>query len=90
MPTINRAAIILKPRAPFLKWVNAADPDPDAIPLSMEELQREPAVYLVPQFDSDDEAAQLVRRSYGVFFESMLWDWYTDESLWPKNRTYEM
>jgi len=90
MSSINRAAVILKPRAPFLKWVNDADPNPNAHPLTMDDLQKEPTVYLIPEFDSDEEAAELVKAGYEILFENVLLDWYTDESLWPKNRTYEM
>lgn len=89
MPTVNRAALILKPRPAFLKWVNEADPYPGD-PLVMEDIQQDLTVYLIPDYDFEDAAAEFLQANFDFFFEDILLGYYTDESLWPQNRTFEL
>ena len=43
--TINRAALIVRPRQPYVDWVNSVDDDgPRAI---LQELRTDPSIYLV-------------------------------------------
>jgi hypothetical protein len=90
MPNVNRSAIILKARKPLVDWVNDVDPADNAVPISLHDAQREPTVYLIPDCDSDEAAAEWVKAAFDWLFERELWGWYTDETLWPRNRTYEM
>ena len=86
---INRGAIILKCKQPFIKWVNAADPvekDPD---ITAADVNRDRTVYLVSDADAENYE-EWVNLNYKVLFENVLYDWFTDESLWPKNRTKKM
>jgi hypothetical protein len=46
MITINRTAIVVMPGQPFLDWLHRADPTSGE--LSLEDLRREPTVYLLP------------------------------------------
>lgn len=89
MPTVNRAALILKPRPAFLKWVNEADPHPGNS-VTMEDIQRDLTVYLIPDYDLEEAAAEFLKANFDFFFEDILWGYYRDESLWPQNRTYEL
>jgi len=41
--TLNRSAIVVKPRQPFLDWLNAVDPTSRT--LTLRELVQEPTVY---------------------------------------------
>lgn len=86
---LNRAAIILKYKAPAIDWVNEADPSPDSHPLSMEDANEERTVYLISEDDADGPEAldRWLRANFENLFEAELEDWYTDTSLWPKERT---
>jgi hypothetical protein len=54
MDTINRSAIVVRPAQPFLDWLHRVDPT--SVHLTLEDLQREPTIYLVAECDSQDEA----------------------------------
>jgi hypothetical protein len=82
---INRAAIILKCKKPFIHWVNEVDPHNTDPGITLEEVNQERTVYLI----TDDDAENLedwLHLNFMKLFEHELEDWYTDESLWPKSR----
>ena len=81
---INRNAIIVKPKKPFFDWVNAID-DTDKI----EEVD-ENNIYLIREMDSNFDVQEWINDNYEALFANELNDWYTDESLWPKDRTHEL
>jgi hypothetical protein len=87
MPTLNRTAIILRPKQPFIDWIN--ENDPDGRPVTLEELADDNAVYLVSE-DRDDNVERAMRGYWEEIFEEELFGWYTDEALWPKRLTYAM
>ena len=82
---INRSAIILIKKQPFLDWLKGL-PDPVREELSLSELNEDATVYLLPDWNDDTERDELVREGYDVMFEQELEGWWTDESAWPKNR----
>jgi len=45
--TLNRSAIVVKPKRPFLEWLHAADPT--SRELSLPDLAREPTICLIPE-----------------------------------------
>jgi hypothetical protein len=82
---INRAVLIVRPKQPYLDWAAGLDssgllPDPSS----------EQTAYLIPEFDSDEEALAILKKVYSDVFENELWGWHTDESAWPKRRTFAM
>lgn len=87
--TINRHLIILMPKQPVLDWIKRVDPNPPN--LTLEQLRQEQNVFLVPDsLDGQQDAEKWVKRSWPVFFEGFLNEWYTVESWWPQKRTYKM
>jgi hypothetical protein len=88
---LNRAAIILKYKEPAIRWVNEADPSPESDPLSLEDANMERTVYLISEDDADGDKSvdRWLRTNYETLFESELEGWYTDPSLWPKERTWK-
>jgi hypothetical protein len=87
--TINRHLIILMPKQPVLDWIKRVDPDPPN--LTLEQLRQEQNAFLVPDsLDGQEDAEKWVKRSWQVFFEGFLNEWYTVESWWPQKRTYKM
>ena len=82
---INRCAVIIRPGQPYIDWAAGLDdsgvlPDPDG----------EPAIYLIPDYDADAEAWELLSDCYDVIFEAELEGWHTVESDWPSGRTLAM
>ncbi|WP_432377560.1 hypothetical protein [Duganella sp. P38] len=87
--TINRHLIILMPKQPVLDWIMRVDPNPPS--LTLEQLRQEQNAFLVHDaLDGQQDAEKWVKRSWQVFFEGYLNEWYTVESWWPQKRTYKM
>lgn len=82
---INRGAIIVRPKQPYIDWADQLD-DADLLPSR----EGEKTVYLVPEYDDDMEAMEILSKCYDIIFEAELEGWHTDESAWPKNRTFSM
>ena len=58
MLALNRSAIIVRPKLPFLEWLHAADPT--SATLTLADLALEPTIYLVPECaDGEQERAAL-------------------------------
>jgi len=87
MTTINRALIVLKPKAPFVTWVNATE-DGD-LTYTLEEVRSDSTAYLIPEVDNDNQFKQYLRRHYSALFESELADWLRDEERWPRERDFK-
>lgn len=89
---LNRAAVLVRYKEPAVRWINEADPDPEARTLTLSEVNEEHTVYLISDGDADtkDTLARWIKHNYDWLFEAELEGWYTDESLWPQNRTLKM
>ncbi|MEX0733050.1 MAG: hypothetical protein WD944_11755 [Steroidobacteraceae bacterium] len=79
---LNRGVLIVRPAQPFLDWAAGLDdsgivPNPD----------EEQTVYLVPSYEDDEEAAQVLKLVFAEVFERELFAWHTDDMAWPKQRT---
>jgi len=79
---INRSALLVAPRAPFLNW---AERYGDGVPYPIGE---ERTVYLLPSYALETEVGEIVEHYYDIIFESELESWMLDDSTWPKERTY--
>ena len=89
---INRAAVLLRYREPAVRWINEADPYAEYSGIGLENVNRERTVYLIRDEDADDEEVfqRWLSSSYKMLFENELSGWYTDERLWPENRTMSL
>jgi len=76
MDAINRSAVMVMPAQPFLDWLRRADPTSAA--LSLEDLRREPTIYLLPEYGSEREARGYLRDYCSEIYRS-------SPSLRPKN-----
>ena len=83
----ERMAVIVLPREPVVDWANSIDADD---PTWAEDIADRANVYFIPNFDTLDEAEAHLRVNFDEIFCSELGEWFEDEALWPKERTYEM
>ena len=83
--SIDRNAIIVRPKKPFYDWLNSVFPEDK--PTSSKD---ENNIYLVREMDNNEAVLRWVRKNYEKIFINELNDWYTDEEGWPGNRTYKM
>ena len=87
---LNRAALILRYKQPFVDWINAANPSPASHTLSLAEVNQEHTVYLVEIEGGEEGPAEWLARNHQEFFEEELSGWYTDPALWPRDRSLRM
>ena len=86
---INRSAVILKYKQPFVKWLNEAAPSEEDPSITLSEANDDRTVYLVTEEDGEN-LDEWVALNYQALFESELEDWFQDESLWPPKRTKKL
>jgi len=86
---INRCAISVRVRQPFLDWLRSFA-DPVAANLTLQEVNKDSRVYLLPEYEFDDEQTELLKKFYDLIFEVELGAWWMDTSDWPQERTFQM
>ncbi len=83
--SINRIAIIVRPKKPFFTWINSVFPENRPI-----HENEENNIYLIHEKDSNDLILKWIKKKFDIIFTNELNDWCTEENAWPKNRDYKM
>ncbi len=84
MDLVNRSAIVVKPAQPFLDWLHRVDPTSGD--LTLDDLRREPTIYLLPEWESNEEKLEHLREVSNLIFEEQLNGWYRVPAVWPSER----
>ncbi len=60
LPTLNRSLVILRPKEPYIKWIEKlpGHDDPRLRELVLSSLNEEPAVFLIPNDSDPDDAIE--------------------------------
>jgi hypothetical protein len=82
MGVVNRCAVGIYPSQQLLDWARGLDLDVDAAGA------REPCLYLIPDYETDEEAEAILEEVYEAIFEAELDYWHRDTGTWPAERTY--
>ncbi len=82
--TINRNAIIVKPKEPFYDWLKGICNDEE-----FTSLKEENTVYLIREMDSNQDILKWLSKNFEGIFVNELNDWHTDEAGWPQKRTFK-
>jgi len=78
MRTINRSALLVRPKEPYLDWARNVDDDPfDAA----QSLRGKTSVYLVAQDPEEREESAALELYFQEIFESELEAWHTEKPL---------
>ena len=85
---LNRSAIVVKPRQSFLDWLHTAAPT--SRNLSRHELVQEPTIYLIPEWDTEEDVQGVLQELCEEIFVEQLAGWFTDESAWPADRSFDV
>jgi hypothetical protein len=67
MLALNRSAIVVRPKSPFLDWRHAADPT--SVTLTLPDLAQEPTIYLIPECGDADEERAALQTVFPTIFE---------------------
>lgn len=86
---INRAAVIVRLKEPFINWINKVDPYDSRSKLTLEEANEDRTVYLIDDAEAE-HVDEWVELNFKQLFECELEDWYEDPSLWPKDIDREL
>jgi hypothetical protein len=79
---LNRAALIVRPAQPYMDWAKSLD-DSDVLPDAL----GEQTVYLIPEFEDDEQAESVLNQVYAAIFELELHGWHTIRPAWPQDRS---
>jgi len=83
--TLNRSAVVVTLKQPFLDWLHGADPT--SLDLALEDIS-EPTIYLLPDCEDDRELVAHLRNYCGTIFQEELDGWFRDQSKWPADRDF--
>ena len=81
---INRNAIVIKYKKPFLDWI-AAFGKP-----FQETGDDDYNIYLIPEVEGDEELEEIILNNWDTIFHEELENWCTDKSLWPQDFSYDL
>ncbi|GKW50232.1 hypothetical protein [Halomonas sp. NCCP-2165] len=84
MKLLNRSALSVKPTQPFLDWINSLEPTVGEDDLTLDDIDRESTIYLIPEMDTPEALQAFVRERYLEILETELRAWEEDERLWPE------
>lgn len=87
--TLDRSAMQLIYKQPFLDWVYSVEPS-QSQDLRLQELSDDNDIFMIPNFDDLIDKEKWLEKRWHVFFGIMLFNCQADEAKWPKNRTYKM
>ncbi len=88
MQSVDRLVAIIKPRQPFLEWLESL-PDWD-LKMTLEKLRDDCIALLIPEFGNNKEAKGHIEAGYQVVFDMQLNSWYTDPTMWPEERSLDV
>ena len=86
---INRSAIVVRAKQPFLNWLLDL-PDPVSTDITLDEINNEPHIYLLPEYETIDQQDELLSGFYDIVFDAELNGWWTDETNWPAHRDFNL
>lgn len=88
MYNIDRSAVIITPKEPFLQWLNSVEQDGNQ--WSLNEIRSDPTVYLIPSQETEIRAAHYINDIYSDLFKRVLEEWIMEKELWPKELSLDL
>lgn len=83
MKTVNRLLAVLKPKQPYADWINSL---PGNSPqMTIEELNEDLTSYLIPVYDTNEEARSFIHNISKRILEVECGSWDASGDYWPKN-----
>lgn len=84
---LNRSAVVVRPKQPFVDWLRSVE-ELDLPLITLDELDK--TLYLVPDYEDPADAEKFLKKVCDEIFCRELEGWYTDESVWPKDRSLKV
>lgn len=87
--TLNRSAMQLICKQPYLDWINSLDSTKSGS-WTLEQLNEDNDTFMIPQFVDPRESMKWVEERWHILFDSVLFNWETDEAVWPEDKTLKI
>lgn len=81
---VNRGLLIVKAKEPFRVWFDSL---PGKDKTTLRDINKDCAVYLIPEFDDILQRDAFLATIYTDIFLKQLFSWCKNDSKWPRNRT---
>lgn len=81
MEIIDRSALIIYSKDKMLSFINNLDSMKDEDDLTIEEINVEPSIFLIPEFDEEEEAYLYIEKNKIEIFKMMLLSWLEDGEI---------
>jgi len=82
MKMLNRSAISVQLKQPFVDWINSLDEAGDE-QVTLEEVNLEATTYLIPELEDESALEAFIDERYYELLENELLSWEDDDSYWP-------
>lgn len=82
---LNRAALIVRYKQPFVDWINSVESDPRQR-LKLTDANDNNSVYLIEVDDEEDLPGWLQVNGVALL-EAELGGWFAEPEVWPENRS---
>ena len=89
MTMLNRCAVLVRPRQPYLEWMGTDDADGTAQE-AFNDMYEDPVVFLYEDDKGERQPRSAIADFWPAIFEQMLSGWGEDRSSWPSDRTRRM
>ena len=87
MYVIDRGVAIIRPKQPFVDWINGL---PDAeMKVTLDDLRNDCLAVLISPFVSEEDAMEEIAELYAEIFTAELTDWCPEQTWWPQRRDLE-
>lgn len=79
---INRTALIIHFKQPFVDWANASEPCPELATLTLHTANDDATVFLIGDFMAE-KFDYWLQRHFDTLFTEILEQWHPNTDLWP-------
>ena len=88
MKYLNRSAIVVKYKTPFLEWVTSNQKG--SITFSLNKINHDNILYLIEEYDDLYHLEEIIKSQYKSIFKDVLKGWCNDKSKWPKKMSLKL
>ncbi len=84
---VDRSAALIKPKQPFLDWLKSVEEN--ELDITLAQLQCECNMFLIPPYNTPEEAVAYIDEIYLDLFKIELSGWYEDPAVWPEDMSLQ-
>ena len=86
MRVLNRTAVSVIGKQPYLDWTRKHDADANKGMLTVARVKPYGTAILLPEFEVEEDVQEWIEENASWLFELQLAEWTEEESTWPQTR----